>query len=677
MTAAIRAHLPTAAVFPCTPDKKPLVKWKEPWDGDIADGEPYGVPTGTRSGVWVLDLDRKGRVDGLRSITEFANGRELPDTLTVRTQSGGLHLYFTHVDGLGNRAGILPGVDVRGESGYVVGPGSPGYTVVHPGPVAPAPEWLVELAAARRATVEAFPAVAIDETSPDWPKRLELARKFLEKEPVCVEGQGGDLQLWKVAVHLTRRLQLPLTKAFELCESYNARCVPPWPAHLLMRKLEEAQTKGESPTGTVEFTDTVLEIDPEKLNPQVKNPAHKYTFDISTDLAGNQMSKLAQPDVTGCLIGSPAWGGVWQFDTFRRRMLAVNPPLRLDAEEEGYTPADNANIGLWFAAQGYDVSDTQIDKAIASAASVLRIHPVRQYLTSIPKPSLDVARTYFDGIAGRLWGATERNAIESEHLMRFAIAAVRRVMHPGTKVDTMLILTGGQGLNKSRFGLHLFGEFFSDNMPKLTSKDAMIALDGVWGLEMAELKSFQGVAEEEKRAFLTRQVDKYRPPYGKGDIIVPRQCVFYGTTNTDDFLTDATGERRYDVCEVDRSIDLTFSRDEFWGAAAVLEAHGESHFRSVEDPKFKSAAEDKLRYRHQDAWEQSITDYLAKHPDEWIRATTVLAEAIVIPLERRDDRALRRVQAILRRLLGESKCHKFGKLNHRAYWSPATSAPST
>lgn len=672
MTAAIRTFLPDAAVFPCSPDKKPLVRWKEPWHGDIADGDAYGIPTGARSGVWVLDLDRKTEhADGLRSLSDFANGRELPDTLTVRTQSGGLHLYFQYVAGVGNRAGLLSGVDVRGEGGYVLGPGSPGYSVVRKGSPAYAPDWLVELVLHRPAgTVEAFPATAISDGDPEFPRRVELAVKYLEKEPVCIEGQGGDAQLWKVAVHLTRRLQLPLAKAFELCEPYNARCVPPWSAQLLMRKLEEARDKGQSPTGTVEFIDTAIApLEPSKIKPRARDLGHAYSFDIATDLAGNAMSTLTQPDIATCLIGSEDWNGVWQYDVFRRRAVAVNPPLRLDAETIGYTKADNANIRLWFSAKGYSVTDKQIDDAIESAASALRIHPVLQYLDALPRPTFEEARGYFQGIAARLWGAgEERDALESDHLMRFAIAAVRRVRQPGTKVDTMLIFTGGQGRNKSRFGAHLFGEFFSDNMPKLTTKDACIALDGCWGIELAELKAMHGVTEDERKAFLTRQVDKYRPPYGKGDICVPRQCVFMGSTNETDFLSDSTGARRYDVCEINQPINLTFSRNEFWAAANVLEAHGESHFRKTEDPKFEKE-EDKSRYRHQDAWEQSITDYLAKHPGEWIRAATVLAEAIVIPLERRDDRALKRVQAILRRLLGESKCRRDGKHTYRCYWN--------
>src|SRR5580692_3035264 len=107
-------------------DKRPVVKWTDPtqchppaYFGD----QRYGLPCGPRNGIWVLDLDNKSEVSGMRSLVMYASerGAHLPDTYTVRSPSGGCHLYFLwppnhHV---GNSVGILPGVDVRGDRGYV------------------------------------------------------------------------------------------------------------------------------------------------------------------------------------------------------------------------------------------------------------------------------------------------------------------------------------------------------------------------------------------------------------------------------------------------------------------------------------------------------------------------------------------------------------------------------
>ena len=140
-------------VFPCKPDKSPyyrkptlehghvdattdpelIAEWWDRWPEAL-----IGMPTGSRSGVWVLDEDRPGALGTLPYL--------LPQTYTVATQHEGRHhLYFTYVDGVTNSSGSLPvGLDVRGEGGYVIVAPSKGYTVANPVPVAKAPAWLLE-----------------------------------------------------------------------------------------------------------------------------------------------------------------------------------------------------------------------------------------------------------------------------------------------------------------------------------------------------------------------------------------------------------------------------------------------------------------------------------------------------------------------------------------------------
>src|SRR5215207_4046344 len=108
-------------VFPCKPDKSPCT----PRGFKDATTDPgrvtalfkrhpdalIGMPTGKRSGVFVMDVDR---LDALGEL-----GEELPETLTIRTRSGGLHYYFEYVEGINNSPGALPeGIDIRGEGGY-------------------------------------------------------------------------------------------------------------------------------------------------------------------------------------------------------------------------------------------------------------------------------------------------------------------------------------------------------------------------------------------------------------------------------------------------------------------------------------------------------------------------------------------------------------------------------
>jgi hypothetical protein len=85
----------------------------------------WGVATGEASGVWVLDIDQHD-TDGVASLNAWQaeQGATLPQTFTVYTGGGGWHLYFLMEGAIGNRGGVLPGIDVRGTGGYVLLPGS-------------------------------------------------------------------------------------------------------------------------------------------------------------------------------------------------------------------------------------------------------------------------------------------------------------------------------------------------------------------------------------------------------------------------------------------------------------------------------------------------------------------------------------------------------------------------
>ena len=109
-----------------TIDPQLIDRWWQrwPWAG-------VAIATGARSALVVIDVDpRHGGEHSLADLQE--RGVNLPDTLTVRTGGGGRHLFFRHRGpALPNSAGRLaglgepPGVDLRGDGGYVVAPPSP------------------------------------------------------------------------------------------------------------------------------------------------------------------------------------------------------------------------------------------------------------------------------------------------------------------------------------------------------------------------------------------------------------------------------------------------------------------------------------------------------------------------------------------------------------------------
>ncbi len=682
--------------------KKPAVKWSDPATcrpSETFGATRYGLPTGPRNGVWVVDLDRGKAVgvDGLQSLAAYAP-EELPETLTIRTPSGGLHLYFAWPSegGIGNPVGILPGVDIRGAGGYVCAGGD--YQVVSDTPPVLAPAWLVDLARSRAdAAVAGESAVAIAPDHPEYPTRLQLAQVFILGEPPCISGRNGQAQLWKMALRIMRTYELPVDAAMEVLETYNRACQPPWSEAELRRTLVRAAEEGQGPTGMPSMTTGGL-FGPAAPAPtgvpvpahegpwrRQRGQAHEYTFDVKAGVAGAsvKLNSYGPKEIAAAFTGPGAfepWCGVWQYDIFRRAVRAVNPPFKLDAENAGLSRRDLANIQVWMACVGAKTSLENINMAIEVAASQAEYHPVREYLEALEKVPVEAATAYFEGIAGRLWGAEERDALESSHLMRFAIAAVRRIKVPGTKVDTMLILAGEQGLRKSLFCSKLFGEFFLDQLPPINSgrgHEASIAIEGRWGIEVAELSAFHGVSEALKKDFLARCIDKYRPVFGIAVQERPRECVFIGTTNDDDFLTDPTGDTRYDICDVKGSIKIEeLERDAFWAAAVALEAAGVEHWRDRaelarrrEDGGFFSEHGESAGFVSDDSWTDDVLEGAKKCCDAegWITADTVLKKCLAIDLAHRDAKSKNRVKAILRRAYGPAKVVHLEGRAQRAY----------
>lgn len=234
---------------------------------------------------------------------------------------------------------------------------------------------------------------------------------------------------------------------------------------------------------------------------------------------------------------------------------------------------------------------------------------------------------------------------------KFLIGAVARARKPGCKNDTMPVLEGPQGIGKSTAIRYLFGaQFFIDDLSDFASKDSFQLIQGAWCCEVAELSAMQKSETADVKKFLSKVQDKYRAPYERAPISVPRRTVFVGTVNPElgsGYLRDSTGARRFWPIEC-RKIDLRgilSDRDQLWAEAVVRFEAGEKWH--LEDAAEVALAErEQLARREIHPWEWSIREYLLGCGRTTI--ADLLANAIKLTVDKRDSRASRTVGGILR-----------------------------
>lgn len=241
-------------------------------------------------------------------------------------------------------------------------------------------------------------------------------------------------------------------------------------------------------------------------------------------------------------------------DVFKRDSFALRDVYGMDTPWNGkagevMTDDDVAKIKQWLGKEwGFEPGRDVLNDTITVMACNSSFDPIRDWLDRLPK--WDRCKRLDTWLAKHFEGDGEPEYL-AQVFRKWMVAMVLRVYEPGAKFDWMPIFEGPQNMGKSSFGRILVGEsFFLDWLPNLADKDSALSLQGMWAVEMGELASLRRNEVETVKAYLTRTVDKFRPPFGRRLIESPRRCVFYGTTNRDTYLRDETGNRRFKPVKV-------------------------------------------------------------------------------------------------------------------------------
>lgn len=249
--------------------------------------------------------------------------------------------------------------------------------------------------------------------------------------------------------------------------------------------------------------------------------------------------------------------------------------------QDEWKDSDISQLLHWFGAK-WDISGK--DKILNAFVHVVQkrsFHPIKDYLEGTKWDGELRIPYLFHNFLG-----VDDNPFNREIAIRWFVGAIKRIYQPGCKHDWGIVLVGEKDIGKSWIIQKIAA---CDSFGELTDFDAKNGgeqLRGKWILEIPELSAKKKSNNEEMKAFMSRQSDDYRAAYARKTESRPRQCVFIGTTNKFEFITDETGDRRNIplVCHKNhRKMDISNDLNEefisqLWAEAKVYFVQGkESH----------------------------------------------------------------------------------------------------
>lgn len=299
---------------------------------------------------------------------------------------------------------------------------------------------------------------------------------------------------------------------------------------------------------------------------------------------------------------------------------------------------------------------------VAKFASENQYNPLTTYLTKCIDKFGATTTHLLDNPSQKYLGTTD--PIYDAMLKKTLISAVARAFNPGCKVDTVLILHGGQGYRKSTFFKVLAGDWFNDDLgSNVSDPNEKMKLSAAWFLEWGELERIFNQRDASSiKSFLTSTSDMYRRPWGKTVESYPRHSIIVGSSNRDDFLNDATGDRRYWIIPIQKRIDtdlLQADRDAIWAAAVALYNQKQSWELSREEEVERAIIN--AQFQREDPWKDAIEFYCQGRNE--VSVSEIMTNVIKLELSKQGKADQMRIGDILRVLKYTRK-----KSNGRVLW---------
>lgn len=330
-------------------------------------------------------------------------------------------------------------------------------------------------------------------------------------------------------------------------------------------------------------------------------------------LDGNNAIEKTLNNVAIILENDPLLKGKIALDEFAGKGVVLGTlPWASDENKRWWVDTDDVEFYAYMEAYYGITTKEKMNDGLLLVSGRNRINDVERYLKGLRWDGIKRLDTLLSDYLG-----ADDTAYTRAVMRKSLCAAVARGIIGGVKYDYMPIFAGPQGIGKSTFLANLGKEWFSDSLQTFEGKDAAELIQGTWINEIGELTAMSKQETNAVKQFLSKREDIFRAAYGRNTNKYPRRCVFFGTSNEDDFLKDVTGNRRFWPIDVGihpakKSVwqDMPGEVDQIWAEAYAYWMLGEPLFLPKELEAM--AAEQQEKHREASGKEGIIREFLEK-----------------------------------------------------------------
>jgi putative DNA primase/helicase len=472
----------------------------------------------------------------------------------------------------------------------------------------------------------------------------------------CIdEVSGRDVQLWPLAA---ASIVANAPKLLKVCRSVSIIDTKNDPPGTRLDTILQERMSGD---GVIDFMRTRVrplmaekkkkpngavthESDPDRPADKGFGSALSAWQSLALDCNSNGYPHSTLGNISAIIQGHPQLAGKIWFDRFRSKIFH-----EFKSMPQEWADADTRDLTVWLNQQMklHKVSVGMTHDAVLHAAYRFQRNSLTAWLGSLEWDGTARLSTWLSDTLG-----VARSPYTDAVAQNWLISMVARAYSPGCQADNMPVLEGRMGSGKSSFLRLLGGEWYSALPDAFGSKDFLQGIVGQWLIEVPDLAGFGRREHQHILATITTPTDRYRASYGRATEDHPRTCIFTATSETDEYLQDARGRRRFWPLRCE-SIDLdalSAQRAQLF-AEAVRAFKGGSLWHEVPQAE---ADEQQLERVDEDAWSRQVWEYVnGKMIDHFGQAvvpdltSTGILSAVGVPLKDQHDGMKRRVKGIM------------------------------